>query len=66
VPPPWNWALGLSIFQVFFLPTGWCYWKASETCPGDIIEVEELLERRAGEAVSPRFGGSPAEGGEGG
>jgi hypothetical protein len=51
VPPPWNWALGLSIFQVFFLPTGWCYWKASETCPGDIIEVEELLERRAEEAT---------------
>ncbi len=47
VPPPFNWALGLSIFQVFFIPTGWCYWKASETCPGDIAEVHAILEERA-------------------
>jgi MFS transporter, Spinster family, sphingosine-1-phosphate transporter len=46
VPPPWNWALGLSVFQVFFLPTGWCYWKASGTCPADITEVHELLVSR--------------------
>jgi len=65
VPPPWNWALGLSLFQIFFLPTGWCYWKASETCPADIIEVQELLVTRA-HAVSPPVGGSTAAGGEGG
>jgi MFS family permease len=47
VPPPWNWALGLSLFQVFFLPTGWCYYKAAETCPADIIEIQELLVERA-------------------
>jgi MFS family permease len=29
LPPPFNLALGLSIFQIFFLPTGWCYWKAA-------------------------------------
>ena len=47
VPPPFNWALGLSFFQVFFLPTGFCYWKASESCPADIEEVTELLNERA-------------------
>jgi MFS family permease len=47
VPPPFNWALGLSLFQVFFLPTGYSYWKASQTCPADIVEVRELLEERA-------------------
>ena len=47
VPPPLNWALGLSIFQIFFLPTGWCYWKASNTCPSDIAEVEATLEARS-------------------
>jgi MFS family permease len=51
VPPPFNWALGLSFFQVFFLPTGFCYWKASQTCPGDIVEVEGILEERAREAM---------------
>ena len=54
VPPPFNWALGLSLFQVFFLPTGWCYWKASQTCPADIAEVTAILEQRAGAAVAPR------------
>ncbi len=52
VPPPFNWALGLSFFQFFFLPTGYSYWKASETCPADIDEVSTLLEERA-TAVSP-------------
>ncbi len=50
VPPPWNWALGLSLFQVFFLPTGWCYWKAAGTCPADIVEVRDVLVARAEEA----------------
>ncbi len=47
LPPPFNLALGLSIFQVFFLPTGWCYWKASKTCPADIETVRETLRQRA-------------------
>ena len=60
VPPPFNWAIGLSLFQVFFLPTGWCYHKASETCPADIIEVQELLvERVDAVAGSPPGGGNP-------
>ena len=46
-PPPFNWAIGLSAFQVFFVPTGWCYWKASRTCPADIEAVRETMARRA-------------------
>ena len=56
IPPPWNWAIGLSLFQIFFLPTGWCYWKASETCPADIIEVQELLQDRAAMSASEEPG----------
>jgi len=52
VPPPFNWALGLSVFQIFFLPTGWCYWKASTTCPADIAEVEAMLTERAQRAIA--------------
>ena len=54
-PPPLNWALTLSFFQIFFLPAGWCYWKASSTCPHDIEEVRATLRQRAatgGEPVS--------------
>ena len=51
VPPPFNWAVGLSVFQIFFLPTGWCYWKASKTAPGDIAEVAATLTARAERSV---------------
>ena len=47
IPAPYNLALGLSLFQVLFLPTGWCYWKASKTCPGDIKAVRTTLKERA-------------------
>jgi len=47
LPPPFNLALGLSLFQVFFLPTGWCYWKAAESCPDDIEHVRSTLSERA-------------------
>ena len=48
-PPPLNWAVGLSIFQDFFLPTGYCYYRAAGTSPPDIEEVRGILERRAAE-----------------
>ena len=44
--PPLNWAVGLAIFQVFFLPAGWMYWKAMKTSPGDITANRSELERR--------------------
>ena len=47
---PWNFAIGLAIFQVFFLPTGYCYWRASKTCEADMDHVQEVLRRRASEA----------------
>lgn len=46
LPPPLNWAIGLAAFQVFFLPTGYCYWKATGTAPGDIADVENALRER--------------------
>ncbi len=46
--PPLNFALGLSLFQLFFLPTGYCYWRAIETTPGDIADVHDELIQRGG------------------
>ena len=47
LPPPLNFAVGLSLFQVFFLPTGYFYWRAVDTSPGDIAAVGKALEERA-------------------
>ncbi|MGI9666172.1 MAG: MFS transporter [Acidimicrobiia bacterium] len=52
IPAPYNWALGLTFFQLFFLPTGWCYWKASETCPDDITYVRDTLSERSRSSVA--------------
>ena len=50
---PWNYAIGLTAFQVFFLPTGLCYWMASKTCPADIARVRSLLAARGRSPASP-------------
>jgi MFS family permease len=47
VPAPYNWAIGLAAFQIFFLPTGYCYWKAGQTCPTDITSIRATLRERA-------------------
>jgi MFS family permease len=44
---PLNYAVGLAVFQVFFIPTGVMYWLASRTAPRDIADVHHLLEKRA-------------------
>jgi MFS family permease len=50
LPPPLNWAVGLTVFQVFFLPTGYCYYRAAQTSPGDITEVRSILSQRAADS----------------
>ncbi|MEV6971643.1 MFS transporter [Hamadaea sp. NPDC051192] len=47
LPPPWNYATGLALFQVFFIPTGVMYWLASKTSPQDIADVDHVLHERA-------------------
>jgi hypothetical protein len=51
-PPPLNYALGLAAFQLFFIPTGIMYYRASRTSPRDIADVAGLLRARAA-AVDP-------------
>lgn len=46
MPSPLNLIVSLSLFQIFFLPTGWCYWKAGHTSPGDIASVRATLAAR--------------------
>ncbi len=49
LPPPMNFAFGLAVFQVFFIPTGIMYWLASRSAPGDIATVRDMLDKRAAE-----------------
>ncbi|MDP9799787.1 MFS family permease [Catenuloplanes nepalensis] len=46
-PPPLNYAAGLALFQLFFVPTGIMYWLASRTAPKDIADVHATLLTRA-------------------
>ena len=54
LPPPVNWAVGLAAFQVFFLPTGYCYWRAIRTAPADIENVRATLAKRAATSAPGR------------
>ena len=54
LPPPLNFAVGLAVFQAFFIPTGVMYWLASRTSPKDIATVQAMLDERAEEV-----GGDP-------
>jgi hypothetical protein len=60
MPPPLNYAVGMAIFQIFFIPTGIMYWLASRTAPKDIGDVQHLLARRGHEhhSTHPPGGGS--------
>ena len=45
--PPLNWAVGLAIFQLFFIPAGWMYLRAAKTSPDDIAENTATMQDRA-------------------
>ncbi len=53
LPPPLNYATGLALFQVFFIPTGVMYYLASRTSPKDIETVRQLLRSRAVKDAPP-------------
>lgn len=54
LPPPLNIAVGLAVCQIFFIPTGLMYWRASRTAPRDIEEVQATLNARATVATPPQ------------
>ncbi|HWG98364.1 MAG TPA: MFS transporter [Pilimelia sp.] len=58
-PPPLNYAVGLAVFQLFFVPTGVMYYLVSRTCPADIAAVGRLLRDRAGSATAGREPAAP-------
>jgi MFS family permease len=53
-PPPLNYAVGLAVFQFFFIPTGVMYWLASRTVARDMAETHALLATYADVTAEPR------------
>jgi MFS family permease len=47
IAAPTNYALGLTLFQFFFLPAGLCFWFAARITPQDARDVQETLQQRA-------------------
>ena len=45
--PPMNFALGLALLQIFFIPAGLSYYQIVKTSPKDIAEVRQKLSERA-------------------
>lgn len=52
LPSPTNYALGLSLFQLFFVPAGICFWLAARTAPVDAAAVRMTLRSRAAKGVT--------------
>lgn len=44
---PWNYALGLALFQLLFIPAGLAYYQLSKTTRHDIAWVKQTLAERA-------------------
>ena len=44
-----GYAVALGVFQLFFVPTGYCYWRLMRTAPADIADVKRTLSERVRE-----------------
>ncbi|MEM7128887.1 MAG: MFS transporter [Chloroflexota bacterium] len=53
--PPWNYALGLALFQLFFLPAGYFYYLATRSTPGDLANARAILKRRGEQNLEERM-----------
>lgn len=53
VVAPDNYAISLTLFLLFFLPAGLCFWLAARSMPRDIAQMQSTLRRRAAEAITP-------------
>ncbi|MCG3208941.1 MAG: hypothetical protein FOGNACKC_02554 [Anaerolineae bacterium] len=44
---PLNYVVGLAVFQLLFIPAGWCYYKLTQASAADTTAVRQTLARRA-------------------
>ena len=53
--PPLNYAAGLALFQLFFLPAAYFYYRTTRTTPSDIARARQTLARRAQQSIDERI-----------
>ena len=61
---PTNYTLGLSLFQVFFVPAGLCFWFAARTALQDAARVQRHLGQRVDRQQPRRRPRAVAAGGD--
>jgi MFS family permease len=57
---PWHYAIGMSLFTLFLLPAGWCYYQVSKSSSEDILTVQQALAERASFQPEPPSADSPS------
>lgn len=55
VLPPANFAFGLIVFQLFFLPAGYFYFLSTRSTPKNITRAREILAKRGRQTVDERI-----------
>ena len=53
--PPLNYATGLALFQLFFLPAAYFYYRTTRSSPSDIARSRKTLARRAQQSIDERI-----------
>jgi MFS family permease len=50
---PWNYAVGLALFQLIFIPAAICFYALSKATPADIAAVRRTLRDRGKLTITP-------------
>lgn len=53
--PPTNFAYGLILFQLFFIPAGMFYYLTTRTTPNDITCARQILSKRGQQTINERI-----------
>jgi len=53
--PPINYAYGLILFQLFFLPAGYFYFLTTKSTPDNIVRARQILAKRGQQTVAERI-----------
>jgi MFS transporter, Spinster family, sphingosine-1-phosphate transporter len=62
LPTPTNYVVGLSLFQLFFIPAGLCFWLAARSTPQDAATIRAIAQARVQQALHAAAPSHPATG----
>ncbi|MBV7337069.1 MFS transporter [Chloroflexi bacterium TSY] len=53
--PPMNFAIGLALFQLFFIPAGYFFFLATRSTPRDVANARQILKKRGQQTMEERL-----------